>query len=231
MAMASKEITLLIVDDDPVVTTTLRAQVNRISGFKVVAIAHTGREALAAARRFAPRLVLLDLHLPDISGLDVAHQLRRPDYAPTDVIVISGRRESAAVQAAMQRGALYYLIKPARTGTVEQTLLRYAAASEHLSAGEGMVEQRAIDRVFRSLHLDAVVRPKSISAATERVVLDALAAAGRDLSAHETAEAVGISRATARRYLEYLADRGDVVTSLRYGSSGRPQHRYRFCDS
>lgn len=229
--MASKEITLLIVDDDPVVTTALRAQVNRIAGFRVVAVAHTGREALAAARRFAPRLVLLDLHLPDMSGLDVAHQLRRPDFSPADVIVISGRRESAAVQAAMQRGALYYLIKPARTGTVEQTLLRYAAASAHLSAGGGMVEQRAIDRVFRSLHLDAVVRPKSIAAATERVVLDALATAGRDLSAHETAEAVGISRATARRYLEYLTDRGDVVASLRYGSSGRPQHRYRFCDS
>jgi len=229
--MASKEITLLIVDDDPVVTTALRAQVNRISGFRVVAIAHTGREALAATRRFAPRLVLLDLHLPDLPGLDVAHQLRRPDYPPTDVIVISGSRESTAVRAAMQRGALHYLIKPARTGTVEQTLLRYAAASAHLPAGGGMVEQRAIDRAFRSLHLDAVVRPTGISSATEQVVLDALAAAGRDLSAHETAEAVGISRATARRYLEYLADRGDVVASLRYGLSGRPQHRYRFCES
>jgi response regulator of citrate/malate metabolism len=229
--MASKEITLLIVDDDPVVTTALRAQVNRISGFRVVAIAHTGREALAATRRFAPRLVLLDLHLPDIPGLDVAHQLRRPDYPPTDVIVVSGSRESTAVRAAMQRGALHYLIKPARTGTVEQTLLRYAAASAHLPAGGGMVEQRAIDRAFRSLHLDAVVRPTGISSATEQVVLEALAAAGRDLSAHETAEAVGISRATARRYLEYLADRGDVVASLRYGLSGRPQHRYRFCDS
>jgi Response regulator of citrate/malate metabolism len=227
MTPGSTDITVLVVDDDPVVTTALRAQVNQISGFKVVGIAHTGRSALAAAHRFAPRLILLDLHLPDLPGLEVAHRLRRPDQPPADVIVISGRKESAAVRAAMQRGALYYLIKPARTGVLEQTLRRYAASIAQLAANGGRVEQRQIDRIFRTLHLDPVVRPKSISVATERLVLGALTAAESDLSAHEAAEAVGISRATARRYLEYLTDRGEVEAELRYGLTGRPQHRYR----
>ncbi|SDH09077.1 response regulator [Nonomuraea jiangxiensis] len=223
----ARDITVLIVDDDPVVTATLHAQVNRVLGFKVVGIAHTGHAALAAAGRFAPRLILLDLHLPDLPGLEVAHRLRRPDQPPADVIVISGHHESAAVRAAMQRGALYYLVKPTRAGTLEQTLLRYAATVEQLSAGDRFAEQQEIDRVFRSLHLDQAARPKSISAATEQAVLDALASVEEDVSAHELAGMIGISRATARRYLEYLAERGQVEGRPRYGPTGRPQHRYR----
>src|SRR5215208_4181423 len=80
------EITVLIVDDDPVAIAALRARVNRIPGFRVVSVAHTGRAALAAACRFAPNLVLLDLHLPDLPGLEVARQLRRPDQPSADVI-------------------------------------------------------------------------------------------------------------------------------------------------
>jgi response regulator of citrate/malate metabolism len=223
----TEDITVLIVDDDPVVTTTLRAQVNRIPGFKVVGIAHAGRTALAAAQRFAPRLVLLDLHLPDLPGLEVAHQLRRPEQPPMDVIVISGRKESDAVRAAIQRGALYYLVKPTQASTLKQTLQRYATTLAQLTTSRRPMEQQEVDQIFRSLHLEQTVRPKSIAAATEQSVLDALAVATEDLSAGETAAAVGVSRATARRYLEHLVDRGQVETSLRYGPMGRPQHRYR----
>jgi response regulator of citrate/malate metabolism len=223
----SRDITVLIVDDDPVVTAALQAQVNRVLGFRVVGIAHSGHAALAAARRFAPRLVLLDLHLPDLPGLEVAHRLRRPDQPPADIIVISGRKESATVRAAMQRGALYYLVKPTRAATLEQTLLRYAATAHELESGGRFAEQQEIDRIFRLLHLDPADRPKSISAATEQAVLDALAEVEEDVSAHELAATIGVSRATARRYLEHLADRGLVEARPRYGPTGRPQHRYR----
>jgi response regulator of citrate/malate metabolism len=221
------EITVLIVDDDPVAIAALRARVNRIPGFKVVSVAHTGHAALAAARRFAPHLVLLDLHLPDLPGLEVARQLRRPDQPSADVIVVTGRKESTTLRAAIQRGALYYLVKPIRAGTLERTLQRYAAATAPFAEGDGVVEQQEIDGIFQALHLAEADRTKNISPATTESVLNALSAAGTDQSAHETAEAVGISRATARRYLEFLAASGQVEASLRYGPTGRPQHRYR----
>jgi response regulator of citrate/malate metabolism len=221
------DITVLVVDDDPVVTTALRAQVNRVPGFKVVGIAHTGQAALAAAQRFAPRLVLLDLYLPDLPGLEVAHRLRRPDRPPTDIIVVSSRTETAAVSGAIQRGALFYLVKPTRLSVVEQTLQRYAATVAQLAATQHLTDQQDVDRIFRSLHAGQADRPKNISLATERCVLDALDAADTDLSARELAGVTGISRATARRYLEYLVERGDVDVHLRYGPTGRPEHRYR----
>ncbi|GAA2902912.1 response regulator [Nonomuraea rubra] len=221
-----RDITVLIVDDDPVVTAALHAQVNRVLGFRVVGIAHTGHAALAAAGRFAPRLVLLDLHLPDMPGLEVAHRLRRPDQPPADVIVISGRKESATVRAAIQRGALNYLVKPTRAGTLEQALLRYAATVKQLESEARFTDQQEIDNLFRSLHLDVGTRPKSISASTEQAVLDALSEV-EDASADELAAKVGVSRATARRYLEHLAERGLVEGRPKYGTTGRPQHRYR----
>ncbi|WP_188193233.1 response regulator [Nonomuraea sp. SYSU D8015] len=223
----SRDITVLIVDDDPVVTAALHAQVNRVLGFRVVGIAHSGHAALAAARKFAPRLILLDLHLPDLPGLEVATRLRRPDQPPADIIVISGRKESATLHAAIQRGAVNYLVKPTRAGTLEQALLRYATTARELESGGRFAEQKEIDRIFGLLHLGQGARPKNISAATEQKVLDALSASEEDMSAHELAPVIGVSRATARRYLEHLAERGLIEAHLQYGRTGRPQHRYR----
>ncbi|PZG13752.1 response regulator [Nonomuraea aridisoli] len=222
-----RDITVLIVDDDPVITTTLKHQVGQVPGFRVVAIAPNGQTALDAAARFAPRLVLLDLHLPDMTGLEVAHRLRHPDRPPTDVIVISGRKESDTVRAAIQRGALYYLVKPTRARTLKETLLRYADTVELLQRDCVFDEQQEIDELYRVMHLDLAARPKGITAATERAVLAALTEVEADASANELAAMVGVSRATAQRYLEYLAGRGLVERGPRYGLPGRPQHRYR----
>ena len=70
--------------------------------------------------------------------------------------------------------------------------------------------------------------PKGLSRATLELVVRALSAAGGDLSAQEVAAATGLSRVSARRYLEHLAECGRAELSLRYGAAGRPQHRYRW---
>jgi response regulator of citrate/malate metabolism len=226
-------ITVMIVDDDPVVAVALRAQVQRVPGFTVVAVADTGQRALLAARHFAPRLVLLDLSLPDAHGLEVAHRLRGRGFRPTDVIVVTGRQEIETVRAAMRQGALHYLVKPIRGATVDKVLTRYAASVRQAADGGRASGQQEIDAMFASLHRDdggTVGRPAIPAAATPQTVgavLTALSQAQTDLSASETAELVGVSRATARRYLETLVAQGQVVASLRYGALGRPQHRYR----
>ena len=68
--------------------------------------------------------------------------------------------------------------------------------------------------------------PKGHSAATAELMLDALGATQDPLSAGQVAERVGVSRATAQRYLALLAETGQVELTLRYGSAGRPEHRY-----
>ena len=85
----------LVVDDDFRVAELHCAYVERVKGFAVVAKAHTGAQALDAVERLRPDLVLLDIYLPDMSGLDVLQRLREDDR-PVDVISITAAREARA---------------------------------------------------------------------------------------------------------------------------------------
>nr|CAC37621.1 putative two component regulatory protein [Prauserella rugosa] len=201
-------------------------------GFTVAGIAHTGGSALEAVAAHRPDLVLLDLYLPDMSGLDVLHRLRTltgaDDTPPVDVLVISALRDLDSVRAAMHGGALYYLIKPFELSALREQLERFATARSKLS-GLDQVTQHDVDSVF-GVRRPAQRRelPKGLTAETARLVAETLRAAGTDLSAVEVAERAGIARVTARRYLEYLCADGRAELRMRYGSAGRPEHRYRW---
>ena len=69
-------ITVLVVDDDFRVARIHSAFVDRVEGFRTVGVAANGAEALAMARRLGPDLILLDLYLPDVFGLDLINQMR-----------------------------------------------------------------------------------------------------------------------------------------------------------
>jgi len=82
----------LVVDDDFRVADLHCAYVGRVAGFSVVGRAHTGEQALQSVDRLRPDLVLLDIYLPDISGLEVLGRLREDDHPPVDVISITAAR-------------------------------------------------------------------------------------------------------------------------------------------
>jgi two-component system CitB family response regulator len=93
-------------------------------------------------------------------------------------------------------------------------------------------DQRNLDRVFGALRAqDQLAGAKGRSAHTLEAVERLLASGGQELSAAEVAEMTGMSRATAQRYLSHLHEIGRVEIRLRYGSGGRPEHRYRWCQA
>ncbi|TML99553.1 MAG: response regulator [Actinobacteria bacterium] len=221
-------ISTLIVEDDFRVARLHAEIVEALEGFTVVATVHTASAALDAARHHQPQLVLLDLYLPDASGLEVLRRLRTlPE--PPDVVVLSAAREMQSVRAAMQGGALHYLIKPFDFDDLRQRLAAYAELHAARSA-ERETHQQEVDRLFglirRPSGAAAIALPKGHSPATAELVLEALRESGEPLSASDVSERVGISRATAQRYLTSLADAGKARLNLRYGTAGRPEHRY-----
>ena len=218
----------LIVEDDFRVARIHAEFAERVPGFAVVAQVHTAAAALDAAARHRPDLVLLDLYLPDASGLEVLRRLRAAPEPP-DVIVLTAARDMASVRTAMRRGALHYLMKPFDFEALRDRLAAYADLHARRAA-EGEIDQGEVDRLFGLLGRGgdaAPSLPKGRSAATATLVLSALADAPGALSAGEVAEKVGVSRATAQRYLSSLADSGRLRLTLRYGETGRPEHRYR----
>jgi response regulator of citrate/malate metabolism len=221
---------VLVADDDFHVAKIHTAYVERLPGFSVLGQAHSAAEVLATVDGLHPDLVLLDLYLPDGNGLDVIRQLVDGAHRP-DIVVITAARDVASVRTAMQLGAVHYLVKPFGFSALRERLVAYQGLRERLTTldEEGHADQAEVDALYGLLRGPAALPaslPKGHSAPTLERVRDAVRSAPDDVSAAEVAGAVGISRPTAQRYLSYLAQHGVVRLRLRYGTTGRPEHRY-----
>ena len=189
---------------------------------------HTAAGAAEAVDRLRPDLLLLDLYLPDEHGLDLVARLRRERHPPVDVIVITAAKDADSVRAAMQGGALHYLLKPFSFPALRDKLVSYAQMRSRLEALHEP-DQRNVDRVFGALRApDQLAGAKGRSPHTLDAVERLLMSGTQEMSAAEVAELTGMSRATAQRYLSHLHEMGRVEIRLRYGSGGRPEHRYRW---
>ncbi|MFG2316404.1 response regulator [Streptomyces tendae] len=226
---AAAPIGVLVVDDDFMVARVHRAFVERVEPFRVVGAAGTGEQALTAVGELRPDLVLLDLYLPDVFGLDVIPRLRAAGH-DCDVMVISAAREADAVRGAVRHGVVDYLLKPFEFEDLRVRLERYAAQRGRL-LGTVVRSQADVDRVLAGAAAQAApapALPKGMSVETAGLVERTLREADGTLSASECAALTGISRVSARRYLEYFHTVGGAEVSLRYGVAGRPERRYRF---
>jgi two-component system CitB family response regulator len=216
----------LVVDDDFRVADLHRLYTEQIDGFEVVGTAHTGAEALLLAERQAPDLVLLDIYLPDMSGLAVLRTIRQRER-PVDVIAVTAAQDVATIRAAMQGGSVHYLIKPFTFTVFREKLQSYAEVQARLGR-VAQASQAEVDRLYGLLRTGLEEElPKGLSPATRDLVVSALRSAPEPVSASDIARIAGLSRVTARRYLEHLAAGGSVEISMQYGAPGRPEHRYR----
>jgi two-component system CitB family response regulator len=217
----------LIVDDDFMSASIHRSYTERVPGFSVIGEAHTGAAALESVRELQPDLVLLDIYLPDMSGLEVIRAVRQ-DAAAVDIIAVTAAKDVETLRSAMQGGVMQYLVKPFLFDTLRDRLERYAALKDRLKRVRE-ANQEEVDHLFSLLRAQGHARlPKGISAPTLGLVIEAMREAREELSAIEVADRAGVSRGTARRYLEYLATVGSLELSLRYGAAGRPEHLYRW---
>jgi response regulator of citrate/malate metabolism len=215
--MSEPDLSVLIVEDDFRVADMHAAIVDALPGFTVAGTANT----LAAARKSGPvDLALVDVYLPDGSGIDLVRELH------CDSIMLSAATEAETVRAAVAAGALGYLVKPFVPTELAARMAGYARYRKILSAGNlGPAEvDAALDALRPRIATQqlTVVTPSP----TKDLVLQALAGATGPMSAAEVAAEIGVSRATAQRYLAALATNDEVKIGLRYGSTGRPEQEF-----
>ena len=226
-------IRVLVIEDEPLIAEAHQAYLARLQGFSVAAVAHTARDAMRAASEAAASdspidLVLLDIGLPDANGITLALALSGLRPTP-DIIVITSERDLEMVRAAVGHGALAYLLKPFTFAAFRDRLERYARFREALPAGTDAASQAEVDRALAELRIrpDRTSAPKGVAPDTQ----DGIARAVRDsgeagVTADEVAKQMGVSRVTAWRYLERLADEGTARRHTDYGKAGRPKTRY-----
>lgn len=219
-------IKVLIVEDDPMVAELNRRYLEKIEGFRLVGIVANGETALTFLKENTVELVLLDIFMPGINGLETLAAIRREQYG-VDVIVVTAARDSRSVQAALRQGAVDYLIKPFDFERF-QTALNGFKKRAHLIRREGDLCQADLDQqIFsQTLQSDSVL-PKGVDRNTMKRVWEQICQAKGEFTAEEMANYVGISQVSMRKYLKHLQNMELLSVDISYGAVGRPVYRYR----
>ncbi|MFF4527775.1 response regulator [Streptomyces sp. NPDC001407] len=223
---AARPIRVLVVEDDPVAAAAHALYVRRVPGFTVAGVVHTRGDASQFLKRTPVDLVLLDLYLPDGHGFQLVRSLRSAGHG-VDVIAVTSARDLAVVREGVSLGVVQYVLKPFTFATLRDRLARYAEFRAVVGEASG---QEEVDRALAALRApQPAALPKGLSLDTLQAVTAAIREAGPEgVSSGAAATALGISRITARRYLEHLVHTGRAARAPQYGQVGRPELRYRW---
>lgn len=228
--MENRDIEVLIVEDDLRIAEIQKRFIEQIEGFQTVGIAASYIEAKTLIDILMPDLLLLDVYFPDMNGIDLLKETKQQPKQ-IDVIMITATKELDKVQEAISIGVFDYIIKPVVFNRFKKSLLRYRDYHVKLAElGKIHVTQQQVDKLLRKemdgTGNDKSYLPKGIDPLTLEKVMEVLGKAEYGLTAEYIAKEIGVSRTTARRYLEHLVADEKIEADLRYGTVGRPERIY-----
>ena len=186
--------TLLVVDDHEVVRQGLVALLDRRAGFQVVAEAGTAAEAVEQARRFRPNLVVMDVRLPDGSGIEACRDIRS-ELPETRVVMLTSYPDEDAVLAAIVAGASGYLLKQVRARDL-------VAALETVAAGGSLLDPAVTGKVLERMRRIATDDDELAALTQQERKILALVAEGK--TNKEIATEVFLSDKTVKNYVSSI---------------------------
>ncbi|WP_010448342.1 response regulator [Vibrio rotiferianus] len=218
---------VMIIEDDIAIAELHHKYLSQLSGLEVVGIATTRMEAELQLEVLKPDLLLMDVYLPDGTGLEILNTLRANNQT-CDVILITAARDVDTLQQAMRGGVVDYLLKPVMFPRLEAALQKYISQRQQLNVAESL-DQNLVDKMLQS-NVAPDTSSQRLPKGIDGVTLDKIRGlfVGEEMyTADEAGEQIGASRTTARRYLEYLISSGELEADLNYGTVGRPERCYR----
>jgi two-component system response regulator DctR len=222
------KIEVLVVEDDPMVAEIHQNFINSLEDFRVVAVAGDGAKALELLDVLPIRLLILDIFLPGLDGLNTLRKIRELQKN-VDVIIVSASRDVSTVNEAIQAGAFDYIIKPFVYERLKASLESFRQMEVKLKRGPRDVDQADIDSLFqvKSYKNYQSSLPKGLNPEMLKKVESLMRRTSDSLSAVEVAESLNVSRITARRYLEYFVASGKAIMKREYQDVGRPINKYK----
>lgn len=211
-------IRVLLVDDHPVVRSGLRALLESLRGYEVVAEASDGDVAVREAQLCKPDVVLMDIRMPGIDGIEATRRLRAA-VPETAILVLTMFDDDDTVFAAMRAGAMGYLLKGAEQDEIDRGI-------RAVVAGEAIFSPGVAHRVLGFLTAPrAGEHPFPELTAREREVLDLVAAGRRNQG---IADELFLSPKTVANHISSIfvklgvADRSEAIVRARQGGLGGP---------
>lgn len=222
-----KTLNILIVEDDMSLAEMHAEFIKRNSAINQIWLAGDLSQARIMVERLKPDLILLDNYLPDGKGIELLQELTQKKY-PGGVIFLTAASDITTVSNAVRHGVFDYLIKPISYERLEQSIQRYSQFQQ-VVIENNKVTQRQVDDMFNTFARGE--RKEILPIGIDELTLNKVQKLFIDLEASYTAERVaqdmGLSRTTARRYLEFGTVKGFLVAEILYGKVGRPQRIYK----
>lgn len=226
-------IKVLIVEDDPMVAEFNKRYLKQVGGFELIAITRSFDEALAVLQDEKVDLVLLDIFMPGMSGLDLLAQIRKAGKE-IDVIIVSAACDIQTIKKTLQYGAVDYLIKPFEFERFNTALTAYKETHTFMRDKDAL-NQEELDKLIlvNKEQTQALTQiPKGLDKNTLRKVWTNIKEMKENIfSTGEMARNVGISRVSMKKYLDFLSEIGILKREAVYGSVGRPIYKYMCINS
>jgi two-component system response regulator CitB len=222
-------IDVVIVEDETGIAELHAQFLRQMIRFNPVGIASNIHMARTMIKVHRPKLVILDNYLPDGLGIDLLREIvaEKNDKKP-DVILVTAASEMDIVKEAMHCGCFDYILKPIAYDRLKDTLNRYLKYNSALNAYDN-ISQRHVDDLFNIQAREKISNslPKGIGELTlDKIKEVFIQNVGIKYTAESLGDCVGISKTTARRYLEYCAASGFLQAENEHGRVGRPERVY-----
>lgn len=215
----------VIVEDNPMVAMLNRAYVEQDARFQVAGEFHNGRDALSFLLAHPADLVILDVFLPLLTGPELLRELRSRNN-PCDVIMVTAAHDTHTLEDLLHLGVLDYLVKPFTAERFHQALELFCRHREAIHS-RTQVDQRDIDQLLSaSLSPQETPVPKGLQEKTLTLIRQALSRSDSGATCEALSDAVGLSTVTVRRYLRFMVDHGEALSTINYDTGGRPSVLY-----
>ncbi|CAH2212119.1 response regulator [Tepidibacter aestuarii] len=220
---------VLVVEDDPMLAELNKRFIDKIDGFKVKCIANNGEDAIKKIDDIKIDLVILDIYMPKIDGMELFRMVRNKNEN-IDFILVTAANDTDKINEALKLGAVDYLVKPFEFERLEKSLLNYKDR-KNLLIKRPFVEQKEIDKLFMKSYNEN--KEKDLKKGLHKFTLNRIMNFLKEnkdelLSSEVISENMGMSKVTIRRYLDYLDEIGSIDKKIEYGSRGRPSYLYKY---
>ncbi|MGE4423009.1 MAG: response regulator [Pseudodesulfovibrio sp.] len=217
-------IDVIIVEDDPMVAAINSEYLSRLEGFNLRGHFGTAKACLEYLDRQEQTLVLLDVFMPGLDGLELLQHIRNT-YTRVDVIMITADRSSNDIKKALRLGVIDYLMKPFTFERFQVALLSYQERRRLLES-HAELDQSILDK--RIFIREKPSYPKGVDAETLQNIQNSLSSRTESCSMKDLEQDIGLSRVSIKKYLVYLEEIGKVASHLDYPAIGRPLRKYRW---
>ncbi len=221
--MIAENIRVLLADDHPVYRDGLARLLDALGGFDIVGVASNGREAIEHTRSLAPDVIVMDLRMPILDGVEATRQITK-DYPEIGIVVLTMFDHDELVFAAIRAGARGYLMKDADDVEIARVLRGIARGEAIFGPGTA---QRLLDTINRS---GLLIRPSGELAFPQLTSreLEVLQHVARGRRNGEIATELYLSERTVRNYVSNILtklnveDRAQAITLARDTGLGSP---------